>query len=167
MTESDQKLTTSELANQPTDDADAPMARDQDTDGVGAGDAATQETQAEPAVTPLLSGEQTDDFDRRWTEIQAAFVDEPHAAVQNADQLVAELMQTLAASFAETRAGLEQQWTAATTSRPRICESPSRVTARSSSAYWLRRTRRSGRVPGNVPGTRLERTRCGETRRSG
>ena len=111
MTEHDQTLTTSQLANQPTDDADAPMNREQEAESAGQTDGAgTQEAQAEPTTMPLLSGEQTDDFDRRWTEIQAAFVDEPHAAVQNADQLVAELMQTLAASFAETRAGLEQQW---------------------------------------------------------
>ena len=30
--------------------------------------------------------------------------------MQRADQLVAELMQSLASSFAETRTGLEQQW---------------------------------------------------------
>jgi hypothetical protein len=104
LTEPDQTLTTSQIANQPADDADAPMSREQQTDG--AGDAAT----GEPEVTPLLSGEQSQDFNSRWSEIQTGFVDEPHTAVQNADQLVAELMQSLAASFAETRAGLEQQW---------------------------------------------------------
>jgi hypothetical protein len=117
MTERDQSLTTSELANQPADDADAPMAREQRTDdaderlaGEGRPDDATRRAEAEPATTPLLSSDRSSDFDRRWSEIQTAFVDEPRESVQRADQLVAELMQSLAGSFAETRAGLEQQW---------------------------------------------------------
>jgi hypothetical protein len=38
------------------------------------------------------------------------FVDEPQAAVENADQLVAELMQDLARLFAQERESLERQW---------------------------------------------------------
>ena len=45
----------------------------------------------------------------RWKDIQAEFVDEPEQAVQEADALVAELMQRLAAMFANERAGLEKR----------------------------------------------------------
>jgi hypothetical protein len=118
LTERDETLTTSELANQPSDDADAPMARDQQTDEIGErheadgrpNDDATHRAETEQAIMPLLSSDRTSDFDRRWGEIQTAFVDEPRESVQRADQLVAELMQNLASSFAETRTGLERQW---------------------------------------------------------
>ena len=46
----------------------------------------------------------------RWNTIQVGFVDQPSAAVQGADSLVAELMQRLAESFANERERLEQQW---------------------------------------------------------
>jgi hypothetical protein len=46
----------------------------------------------------------------RWKDIQAEFVDEPEQAVQQADALVAELMQRLATMFAAERAGLEKRW---------------------------------------------------------
>ena len=42
--------------------------------------------------------------------IQAAFVDEPRKAVEQADGLVAEVIQHLARSFAEERSSLERQW---------------------------------------------------------
>jgi hypothetical protein len=46
----------------------------------------------------------------RWKEIQAAFVDEPRRAVQDADALVAELMQRLAQMLASERDQLESRW---------------------------------------------------------
>jgi hypothetical protein len=59
---------------------------------------------------PLFAGEEAERLQGRWQEIQAAFVDEPRAAVKDADGLVAELMQKLASTFAEERARLESQW---------------------------------------------------------
>jgi hypothetical protein len=47
----------------------------------------------------------------QWKEIQAKFVDEPRAAVQDADALVAEFMQRLATMFAGEREQLESRWT--------------------------------------------------------
>ncbi len=58
----------------------------------------------------LIEGSDSDRFRSRWHEVQAAFVDDPQRAVQDADQLVAELMQTLAATFAERKQSLEGQW---------------------------------------------------------
>jgi hypothetical protein len=46
----------------------------------------------------------------RWKDIQAEFVDEPRQAVQDADALVAELMQRLAQVFASEREQLESRW---------------------------------------------------------
>jgi hypothetical protein len=59
---------------------------------------------------PLFAGEDAERFRARWQEIQAAFVDEPRTAVQDADAHVAELMQRLAESFAQERSRLESQW---------------------------------------------------------
>ena len=46
----------------------------------------------------------------RWQEIQASFVDQPRDAVAEADALVADLMQRLAASFSHERERLEGHW---------------------------------------------------------
>jgi len=49
-------------------------------------------------------------FQRRWEEVQTRFVDEPRGAVEDADGLVANLMQQLAEGFAQERERLEAQW---------------------------------------------------------
>ncbi|MGN5380828.1 hypothetical protein BIV25_19700 [Streptomyces sp. MUSC 14] len=58
----------------------------------------------------LLTAEDEDDFRNRWEKIQTTFVDDPRDAVQAADSLVANLMQTLAATFDEHKKTLEEQW---------------------------------------------------------
>ena len=63
-----------------------------------------------PTNEPLLPSDVTGDFQRRWEEVQAQFVDEPRGAVEQADGLVAKLMQQLAESFAQEREQLEAQW---------------------------------------------------------
>ncbi len=60
--------------------------------------------------TPLFPADQAESFRSRWTAVQSGFVDEPRRAVEQADSLIAEVMKSLAASFAEERQGLEQQW---------------------------------------------------------
>jgi hypothetical protein len=57
---------------------------------------------------PLLAD--ADGFQSRWEEIQVRFVDEPRGAVEDADALVATVMQRLAESFAQERERLEAQW---------------------------------------------------------
>jgi hypothetical protein len=59
---------------------------------------------------PLFSGEEGQQLRAQWDGIQAAFVDEPRRAVENADQLVAAAMKRLAEVFAQERQSLEQQW---------------------------------------------------------
>jgi hypothetical protein len=59
---------------------------------------------------PLLPADQTERFTERWQEIQTSFVDQPRQSVEQADALVADLMQRLAASFSDERENLEAQW---------------------------------------------------------
>jgi len=58
----------------------------------------------------LLGDDATSDVQSRWQQIQGGFVDEPRRAVEDADALVADLMQRLADSFAQERSRLESQW---------------------------------------------------------
>jgi hypothetical protein len=62
------------------------------------------------AHEPLLPADQSERFTARWQEIQASFVDQPRESVEQADALVADLMQRLAASFSNERQALEAQW---------------------------------------------------------
>ena len=66
---------------------------------------------AEPGTRAmLLEDGELQGITMRWKDIQAEFVDEPATAVKEADALVAELMQRLAAMFAAERAELETRW---------------------------------------------------------
>jgi hypothetical protein len=58
----------------------------------------------------LLADDELHSIQARWKDIQAEFVDEPRSAVQDADALVADLMQRLARMFASEREQLESQW---------------------------------------------------------
>lgn len=79
-------------------------------------DSARAQPQPSPADSPagergpLLPDDQTERFTTRWEEIQASFVDEPRDSVAQADALVADLMQRLAAGFSAERERLEGQW---------------------------------------------------------
>jgi hypothetical protein len=59
---------------------------------------------------PLLPPDRAEQYRSRWEEIQTGFVDEPRESVEEADRLVADLMQSLAARFSEARELLESQW---------------------------------------------------------
>ena len=61
-------------------------------------------------LSPLLSPDETGKFRSRWSSIQTGFVDEPRKTVEQADELVAEIMQRLAQSFSDQRSNLEKQW---------------------------------------------------------
>ncbi|MER7732782.1 hypothetical protein ABTX80_18030 [Streptomyces erythrochromogenes] len=62
------------------------------------------------AEEPLLGTTETEEYRRKWSEIQGRFVDDPQDAVRSADTLVAEVMQELAGSFSTRKQGLEGQW---------------------------------------------------------
>jgi len=98
-----------------------PTPQEERADGVaesGAGSATgtagsvsgTATTAAEEQRHPLLADEELDGFRGRWDAVQVGFVDEPRGSVQQADALVAELMQRLAQTFSDERTSLESQW---------------------------------------------------------
>jgi hypothetical protein len=59
---------------------------------------------------PLFSDSEMGDFRSEWSKIQTGFVDEPRRTVEDADKLVAAVMQRLAEGFANERSGLEKHW---------------------------------------------------------
>jgi hypothetical protein len=48
-------------------------------------------------------------FREHWSSVQIGFVDDPRGAVQQADELVAKVMKSLAERFANQRAGIESE----------------------------------------------------------
>jgi hypothetical protein len=99
----------------------APTPQEDGAEGVaesGAGSATgtagtvsgTATTAAEEQRRALLADEELDGFRGRWDAVQVGFVDEPRGSVQQADALVAELMQRLAQTFSDERTYLESQW---------------------------------------------------------
>jgi len=61
-------------------------------------------------ATPLFPNDELGDMRNRWNAVQAAFVDEPRRAVEQADGLVASAMKRLAEVFSDERSKLEKQW---------------------------------------------------------
>jgi hypothetical protein len=73
--------------------------------------AVAEETKTtEPQRTQLFAAEESERFRDNWRTVQGDFVDDPRRAVQQADELVAEVMQTLASTFADHKRTLEEQW---------------------------------------------------------
>jgi hypothetical protein len=79
-------------------DADQPLARDETSHA------------ADESLEPLFPSARSSELRGRWQELQARFVDDPRETVEEADALVAELLQELARGFSEARSGLERQW---------------------------------------------------------
>jgi hypothetical protein len=60
--------------------------------------------------TALLAENAGSEFRAAWDKIQVSFVDEPRKAVEQADSLVAQVMQHIARTFSDERKNLEAQW---------------------------------------------------------
>jgi hypothetical protein len=107
MSEREEGMTTADIAGTADrdggTDADRPLGRE-DTER----DPETRGRQAE--LTPLFGEDERGELQGRWQSLQTRFVDDPRTTVEEADQLVAHLMQRLAESFAEERSSLESQW---------------------------------------------------------
>src|SRR4051812_41186851 len=98
-----QALSTADLVRQPQETAEMSVPgsvstapTDQLIDTRPQGDRPQPVT---PESTPLFTPDDAEDFRGRWTDIQAGFVDEPRQAVEQADSLVAEVIQRLASVF--------------------------------------------------------------------
>lgn len=112
----------------------------------------TTEDLAEPEIE-LFERDKVEDFLDRWRSLQTGFVDDPREAVHDADQLVAEVIQTLATTFAEHKRVLESQCSKENPSQRKTCVSRFSATARSStscSAPPDPRQHRPLRLPGGA-----------------
>ena len=100
------ELTTADIA------APRPQPRDEESQAVGQAEAqAAPQAEPEPeADEPFFPREDAEHLRGRWSTIQAGFVDEPRRAVEEADGLVAAAIKRVAETFADERAGLEEQW---------------------------------------------------------
>jgi hypothetical protein len=103
-TADEQRLQEAPPARRPVADASdaGPTAVDQPAEASGSA--------SDAASAPLFPSGEGDRFRQQWVEVQGQFVDEPRQAVEQADHLVAELMQRLATQFSETRSELERRW---------------------------------------------------------
>jgi hypothetical protein len=104
----EERPTTADLVQSESDDREEldddlrDRAQEAGRDGSRAGE--------QERLEPLLADDRSQHYRERWKELQPRFVDEPRETVKEADTLVAELMQDLAASFSDARSSLEEQW---------------------------------------------------------
>ena len=61
-------------------------------------------------LVPLLERGEAEEFRSRWLDIQTEFVDDPRHSVENADELVARVINSITENFASERTSLEDQW---------------------------------------------------------
>ena len=95
---------------EPRSTAELAYGRDASADGAATTESSERTNAEARQETPLLTEDKSRGYSSRWQEVQAEFVDEPQKAVRDADGLVAEVIQTLAATFADQRKELEDQW---------------------------------------------------------
>lgn len=106
----DRELTTEQIASAGTGPGVPAPASRQDYHDDNAASPAADDAAGHGQRARLLDDSELQGINARWKDIQAEFVEEPTAAVQQADALVAELMQRLAVMFAAERAELENRW---------------------------------------------------------
>jgi hypothetical protein len=91
---------------------------DQTAEGDETAEAATTPEALADETTPdaaeseseLFGGNEREEAERRWRDIQARFVDDPRTSVEEANALVTDLMDRLVSGFGEERSRLEAQW---------------------------------------------------------
>jgi hypothetical protein len=111
MTETERNLSTADIAQQRTDEPTLAESEQPGPDPQPRSGATAAAPDGAPAkLEPLLGQDDAEGFRSRWESIQTGFVDSPRQAVEEADGLVAELMQRLAQTFTEERESLEAQW---------------------------------------------------------
>jgi hypothetical protein len=84
---------------------DRPLLEPINTDGV----IQTTVTHEDAKLAPLFTQEATTDFRTRWDLVQRSFVDNPQEAVHAGDELVAQVIASLAETFSSQRSQLENQ----------------------------------------------------------
>jgi len=68
------------------------------------------DAQTQTTDEALFADDELTGFRSRWDGIQSGFVDEPRQAVEQADALVADVVDRLTAGFSDARSRLEEQW---------------------------------------------------------
>ena len=68
------------------------------------------DTRNEEEFAPLFREKEAEEFHKRWLEIQSRFVDDPSAAVKEADELVDHVIKNITDAFADKRMSVENQW---------------------------------------------------------
>lgn len=71
---------------------------------------AVPQSQTTDGRSPLFDEQALREFRLRWDQVQTSFVDEPRRAVEQANALVATVIQRITDQFSEERARLEKQW---------------------------------------------------------
>lgn len=62
---------------------------------------------ADDSLAPLFTPDAARDFRASWDAVQIGFVDDPERAVRQADELVRQMLENLAQTFSDERAGLD------------------------------------------------------------
>jgi hypothetical protein len=117
----DETLTTADIINPSRNETAAQAAADADMDrrdavvkprnpAVDTRDGRTVAAAGQQQPNPLFPDNELHGFRSRWDEVQTSFVDEPRAAVEQADSLVANVVKRIAEQFAAEREQLEMQW---------------------------------------------------------
>ena len=100
----EEDVTTADLASIPPKRIDGPkLVKEQEPETLAKAVAVSE-------PMPLFTESEMGDFRSQWSKVQTGFVDEPRRTVEDADKLVAAVMQRLAQGFANERSGLEKQW---------------------------------------------------------
>jgi hypothetical protein len=90
--------------------SDNPMPRHENRPAAMPTDTRVNDARPHDTRAALFAETEATQLRERWTDVQSGFVDEPRAAVERADSLVAEVMKRLAEGFAKERSALEHQW---------------------------------------------------------
>jgi hypothetical protein len=118
--------------SQQTDEADRSRTRNEtqqvDEPDVRAEEARTPETRTTgvedqapvAARTRLFEETEAEQYRMQWRELQSNFVDEPRAAVREAETLVSQMMETLTAQLNEQKRALEGNSDAGDTEQLRV-----------------------------------------------
>ena len=106
----DEKLTTADIAHPERAARVQPVVIDYSNPQPEQAVIASQKNVVESSSTPLFPDDELHNFRARWDQIQTSFVDEPREAVEQADNLVANVVKRIAEQFSNERAKLEEQW---------------------------------------------------------
>jgi len=114
MTEQPQDTMTEEEPYEEALSSDTMTEQAQDSDTSDTSDTSTEQPQNSeddvPPTVELFPAQEIERFRDEWHEIQTRFVDDPRDAVRDADQLVAEVMRSLATTFTDHKHDLEGRW---------------------------------------------------------